>query len=211
MKRNSLYYLIACIVLVLAIVYVKGQGSQQNIALVTSFEKMPLELYEYTGQNIYLPHENAPYGSADDWILREYKAKNNDLPMLVFAGYWAFQDEQKTIKSPRYMEGAQYSVKNKTIASRDNETYTVNSFVHDNNQQKELVYYCFLMDGKVIPDDYHFRLLRMISKLLYGKNNAALLRVSTPITPDFPVEAAEPYIEDFIRDFLPIVKEYLPR
>jgi EpsI family protein len=172
---------------------------------------MPLELEDYTSQNIYLSRETTQYGSADDWILREYKAKHNDLPMLVFAGYWANQDEQKTIKSPRYMEGAQYSVKDKTITSRENEIFTVNSFVHDNNQQKELVYYCFLMDGKVIPDDYHFRLLRMISKLLYGKNNAALLRVSTPITPDFPVEMAEPYIEDFLKDFLPIVKEYLPR
>ena len=211
MKRNSLCYLIACIVLVLAIVYVKAQGSQQNITLVTSFDKMPLELYEYTGQNIYLPHENAPYGSADDWILREYKAKHNNLPMLVFAGYWAFQDEQKKIKSPRYTEGAQYSVKNKTIASRGNDIFTVNSFVHDKNQRKELVYYCFLMDGKVIPDDYHFRLLRMISKLLYGKNNAALLRVSTPITSDFSVESAEASIEDFLKDFLPVVKEYLPK
>ena len=70
MKRNSLYYFIACIVIVLAIVYVKAQGSQQNIPLVTSFDKMPLELDEYTGQNIYLPHETAQYGSADDWIFR---------------------------------------------------------------------------------------------------------------------------------------------
>jgi len=35
--------------------------------------------------------------------------------------------------------------------------------------------------------------------------------VSVPITSEFPVEAAEPYIEDFIKEFLPIVKEFLPR
>jgi len=211
MRRNNLYYLIACIFLVLAIVYVKAQGSQLSNPLLMSFEKLPLELREFTGENIYLPKEIAKYDSADDWILREYRAKNNDMPMQVFVGYWGYQDEQKIIKSPRYTEGAQYFFKQKTILNKQNDTFVFNSFVHDNNQQKELVYYCFLMDGKVIPDDYQFRFKRMINSLLYRKNNAALLRVSVPVTSNFPVEAAEPYIEDFIKDFLPIVKEYLPK
>jgi hypothetical protein len=51
----------------------------------------------------------------------------------------------------------------------------------------------------------------MINSLFYKRNNAALLRVSVPITSDFPIEAAETYIEDFIKEFLPIVKGYLPK
>lgn len=211
MRRNNFYYLIACIFLVLAIVYVKAQGSQQRIPLPMSFENLPLELREFTGENIYLPKEIAKYDSADNRILREYRERNNDIPMQVFVGYWGYQDEQKIITSPRYTEGAQYFVKQKPIISRQNDTFILNSFVNDNNQQKELIYYCFFTDGKVIPDDYKFRFLRMVNSLLYRKNNAALLRVSVPVTSDFPVEVAEPYIEDFIKDFLPIVKEYLPK
>lgn len=211
MKRNNLYYILACLVVIMTIVYVKVHGSQQHIPSVMSLDKIPLELDEYNGQNIYLPHETAEYGSADDWILREYKAKSGSLPMLVLVGYWANQDEHKSIKSPRYREGAQYAVKNETIANGGNEIFTVNSFVHDHNQQKELIYYCYLMDGKIIPDDYMFRSWRMINTLIYRRNNAALLRVSTPITNDFPLEIAEPYIEGFLKEFLPVVMEYLPK
>jgi EpsI family protein len=84
-------------------------------------------------------------------------------------------------------------------------------YLNERGEEKELVYYCYIVDGKVIPDEYRFRFLKAVNSLLYRRNNAALLRVSVPITSDFPIEMAEPYIEDFLKDFLPIVKEYLPK
>lgn len=210
MKRQNIYYVIACLILLSTIAYVTAQGSQQTIPLITSFEMIPLKFKEYAGQNMDMSRETTQYGSADDWTFREYRARNNGLSMQVFVGYWANQDEQKSIKSPRYMEGAQYSFKQRTIISGQNDVFRVNSFVHDEHNQKKLIYYCFFMDAKTIPDDYQFRFLRMVNTLLYRKNNAALLRVSIPIPRGFLVESAEVYIEEFLKDFLPIVKGYLP-
>jgi EpsI family protein len=211
MRRNNLYYIIVCILLVLTIAYVKAQGSQLKIPLLMPLENLPEELKEFLGENIYLHEEIDKYDSADDWIFRAYKRRDEDISIFVFVGYWKNQNENKLIVSPRYVSGAQSFIKKKTITNRLNDTFVLNEFLTDNKQQKELIYYCFFMDGKVIPDDYKFRFLRMINSLFYRKNNAALLRVSVPITSDFPVEAAELYIEDFLKEFMPIVKEYLPR
>ena len=211
MRRDNLYYIIACIFLVLTIAYVKTQGSQLKIPLPMSFENLPLEFEEFAGENIYRYEEIAKYESADNWILREYKKNSDDISMLVFIGYWENQNENKLIVSPRYVSGAQTFVREKTIEDKHNNKSVLNEFLTDGKKGKEVIYYCFFMDGKGIPDDYQFRFKRMVNSLLYRRNNAALLRVSTPITNDFPVEDAELYIEDFLKDFLPIVKEFLPR
>jgi EpsI family protein len=176
-----------------------------------AFENLPLQLDEFSGNNIYLYDEIAKYESADNWILRSYTGSKQDIAILVFVGYWENQNENKLIVSPRYVSGAQSFLKKKTMKNSHNNDLVLNEFLMDGKQGKELIYYCFFMDGKVIPDDYQFRFKRMVNSLLYRRNNAALLRVSTPITNDFPVEDAELYIEDFLKDFLPIVKEFLPR
>jgi len=212
MRRNNLYYILACILLVLSIVFTGTfENIQRKIALSLPLSELPEKVEGFIGENVYPKEELAKLNSADNWIVREYKRQDKDNSILVFVGYWEHQNEKKVIFSPRYITGAQYFFRQKTINSKKDGTFIFNSFVLDNNQQKELVYYCFLMDGKVIPDDYKFRFLRMINSLLYRKNNAALLRVSVPVTSEFPVEAAESYIEDFLKDFLPIVKEYLPK
>jgi len=212
MRRKNLYYIFACILLVLTIIFTGTfENTQRKIALSRPLSELPEAVGGYSGENVYPNEKIAKLNSADNWILREYKRLDKDDSMLVFVGYWEHQNEKKVIFSPRYITGAQYAFKQKKISNKQNDRFVFNSFVLDNNQQKELVYYCFLMDGKVIPDDYKLRFLRMVNSLFYRKNNAGLLRVSMPISSNFPVEAAEPYIEDFIKDFLPIVKEYLPR
>lgn len=212
MQRNNLYYIFACILLILSIIFAGTfENIQRKIALSLPLSELPEKVVGFVGENVYPKEELAKLQSADDWIVREYKRQDKDEPMLVFVGYWENQNENKVIFSPRYIIGAQYAFRQKAVSNEKNDRVVFNSFVLDNNQQKSLVYYCFLMNGRVIPDDYKLRFLRMVNSLFYRKNNAALLRVSMPITSDFPVEMAEPYIEDFLKDFLPIVKEYLPK
>jgi len=212
MRRKNLYYIFACILLVLSIIFTGTfENIQRKIALSTPLSALPEKVNGFVGENVYPKEELAKLNSADNWIVREYKRQDKDSSILVYVGYWEHQNEKKVIFSPRYITGAQYAFRQKAVSDKKHDRFVFNSFVLDNNQQKELVYYCFLMDGKVIPDDYKLRFLRMVNSLFYRKNNAALVRVSMPITSDFSVEVAEPYIEDFLKDFLPIVKGYLPK
>lgn len=210
MRKINLYYIIACTVLILSLVYVKTHSAELKIPLLMPLENLPKELKEFVGENIYLHEEIDKYDSADDWILRAYKRRDEDKLILVFVGYWENQNENKLIVSPRYVSGSQSFIKKKTITNRLNDTFVLNEFLTDNKQQKELIYYCFFMDGKVIPDDYEFRFLRMVNSLLYRRNNAALLRVSAPVTSEFTIERAESHLEAFMQEFLPVLKDYLP-
>lgn len=211
MNRNTIHFIIACLILAVAIGFSKAQDTQNAIPLSESLENIPLESAMYVGSDVRSISILSQYDTADEQLLRSYTARNKDLSILLFVGYWGYQTEHRSIKSPRYMEGAQYFVGKKSVRSPQGSFWTMNSFVHDHDQQKQLIYYAFISAGQIIPDDYHFRLHRMIRTLIYRRNNAALIRASTPITPDVPLQEAEAYIEDFLGEFLPIVLEHLPK
>jgi EpsI family protein len=213
MKKTGIYYFIACLILILAIISVKAYRNTARVPLTLDPDTIPREFGEFTGKDGYPSDSNYHDPSADQWFLRIYSGNGNDKPIHVFFGYWENQNEQKRITPPRYTsQGWQYYwIKTKQLEYGKNIVASVKEFLSERGQEKELVYYCYIVNGKIISDEYRLRFLNTINALLYRKNNAALLRVSVPVTSGFPEESAEIYIEDFIKDFLPIVKEYLPK
>ena len=213
MRKTGIYYFIACLILILASISVKAYRHTARVPLPLNPDTIPREFGEFTGKDDYRTDSNYHDPSADQWFLRIYSGNGNDKPIHVFFGYWENQNEQKRITPPRYTsQGWQYYwIKTKQLEYGKNIVASVKEFLSERGQEKELVYYCYIVNGKIISDEYRLRFLNTINALLYRKNNAALLRVSVPVTSGFPEESAEIYIEDFIKDFLPIVKEYLPK
>jgi EpsI family protein len=213
MKKTFPFFILACAILILASVYTKWLIKEVSIPLMQPLDRMPREVAGFIGENVATSFQDSNYDSSDVKLLRIYRKKGENTPLNVFAEYWETENEIKRIRSPRYTtEGwGYYWTKTKTLTTSTNNSAEFKEFLNERGDEKELVYYCYIVDGKVIPDEYRFRFFKAVNSLLYRKNNAALLRVSTPITSDLPVEAAEAYIEDFLKEFLPIVKEYLPR
>ena len=213
MRKTFPFFILACAILILASVYTKWLIKEVSIPLMQPLAHMPSVVAGFIGDNVATSLRDSNYDSSDVKLLRIYKRKGEDVLIQVFLGYWESENETKRISSPRYTkEGwGYYWTKTKTLIIGDNNKIQLKEFLNERGEEKELVYYCYIIDGKVVPDEYRFRFLKAVSSLLYRKNNAALLRVATPITSDFPVEAAEPYIEEFLKDFLPVVKEYLPK
>lgn len=213
MKKSNLCFLVACITLILAGMYTKTLGKEVCIPLPQPLQTFPTELGEYISTDMFRPTGNFHEPSADDWIIRGYMKKGKNRPIFVFVGYWESQNEIKKVGSPRYTRDGwgYYWIRTKTLTTGSNNRMQLKEFLNERGEQKELVYYCYIINGRVVPDEYLFRFLKTVNSLFYGKNNAALLRISVPVDMEFPVEAAELYIEDFIKTFLPFLKDYLSR
>src|SRR4030042_4489980 len=212
-KKSNLYYFIACITLILAVMYSKTLGKEIRVLLMQPLEKIPAVIGTYTGAYNFQPFGNFYNPTAANWILRKYVKKGENRPIFVFVGYWESQDENKGVRSPRYTtEGwGYYWIRTKTLNAGPDGDIKLKEFLNERGSEKELVYYCYIIDRKIIPDEYRFRFFKTLNSLRNKRNNAALLRVSTPVTVSFPVKEAEILLEDFIKDFLPIVREYLPK
>ena len=213
MKKNNTYYILACLTLILAFIYARTLSKEVNIPTLQPLNNIPNEIKEFSGRSDSPSYNDFNYLSSDAKLLRVYTKKGENSPIAIFVGYWENQNGMKKIGPPRYTgkEWGYTWIKTKIIAKEKGNTLRMKEFLKEKGMTKVLFYYCYIIDGKVVPDEYQYRFLRMINSLLYKRNNAALVTVSVPITSDFPVEVAEPYIEDFLKEFLPIVKEYLPK
>jgi EpsI family protein len=209
-KKQIIYFIIACAILILSSLFVRGHGTEVKTLSSQPIVNFPLEIEEFHGKTVFPSDKNFHDPSADNWILRIYSKKGHNKPIRVFLGYWESQNEGKRVNSPRYTIGGweYYWIKAKSV-TLGSKIVKLKEFLNERGNEKELVYYCYIVNGKIISSEYRFRFFSMLSSLLTGRNNAALLRISMPVTDEWTVEKAEVYEEDFLRAILPLIQKYI--
>ncbi len=209
MKRENLYFLIACILLVCAGFVLRHLGAETRVPLKKPLSAIPLEFLGGIGREL---QRSAGSQSADTWIFRQYTSEPKVPRLSVYVGYWENQHDGKSIGSPRYTRDGWsfYWIRKKQIAIPSESLVNVTEFLNEKGSEKELTYYSYLINGRYIADENHYRLMRIMNSVLHGHSNAGLVIITIPVTDDFPVDRAETYVESFLREFLPIIKTHYP-
>ena len=212
MRKNDRYFVLACLTLLIAIVYVNSLSRESRVRLAVPLEQLPQEFGEFKGQDVSPSKIAFDEPTADASIVRVYTGNREDQPIHVFVGYWENQNEAKRIKSPRYVEeGWGYHwMKAKQVRVGAKSEAKFNEFLNEKGDRQELVYYCFFINRKLVSGEYRLRMFTMINFLFHQKSNAAVVRVSVPVSHELPLQEAESRAEKFINDFLPLLEEHLP-
>jgi EpsI family protein len=210
MKKTDWHFLIACIILLAAMFFVRTLGRLKDVPLRTPLDTIPFQVHEFRGERLVASLSQADETSADSWILRQYRGGDAALPIHVLVAYWGSQNETKKIRPPSYAYRGYYWIRFKNIPMGGRETVVFREFLDVRGETKELVYYCYILDGRVIPSDYRLRYRSMIDSIIHGKTNAALIRISVVLGEGWSLADAELYTERFIRAFLPSARAFLP-
>lgn len=208
-ENKNTAYVIACAVLIMAILYTRGYNREIKKPSLQPIRSLPLVIGSYSGQDVYPVVNNFLDLSADEWILRVYR-KNDGKPIGVFVGYWENQNEKKRIRSPRYTnwDWKYYWIKTRPVVI-GSAAIRLKEFLSERGNEKELVYYGYIVNGKIIGSEYHLRFLNMLNMLIRAKSNAAVFRVSVPVTDVFTLAQAEAYEDEFIKAVLPLLLKYI--
>ena len=208
MKKKNIYFVIACAILIIAALYLKFPRGETEIFSSRPLADFPFEFSGFRGESIF--SYNNYNASADQSVQRIYKKDGVDMPVYVSLEYWASQSEAKKVVSPRYPGSGweYYWIKTKTL-SIDSGSVDLKEFLNERGSKKELVYYCYIIDKKIVSDEYQLRLRSFLNSLLYGRSNIAVLRVSMPVTEQWSVENAESMEENFLKALLPVLREYI--
>jgi EpsI family protein len=145
-----------------------------------------------------------------EYILREYKKGPDRVSLYI--GYYSTQREGAQIHSPKHcLPGGGWFKVSENIRTLDIDNIGNVSFieaVYQKGDGKEVFIYWYKMKNTYITNEYKLKLYMVLNSLLYGRNDAAFIRLSMPVTDN--VEDSVYTIEDFMRDFLPLLKDYLP-
>ena len=88
------------------------------------------------------------------------------------------------------------------------ETVKLVRAVYAMGEQRELIYYWFDVRGKTMTDEYSLKLAVITGSMFHNRRDQSFIRIS--VRGGDNVEAAQKRLEEFLRDFYPLIREYLP-
>jgi len=145
-----------------------------------------------------------------DYLSRRYVAEDG----AVVDMYLSFFDggpDSGGIHSPKHcMPGSGWfeMSSERTALELGGETVKLVRAVYAMGEQRELIYYWFDMRGQTMSDEYSLKLAEITGSMFHSRRDQSFIRISVQARDN--VESAQKRVEDFLRDFYPVIREYLP-
>jgi EpsI family protein len=211
--KNIRYIL--TIVILLAAAAVNHYFSKPDVSLPRkSLAEFPKSLGDWTVfSDQQLDKQSMEILQVDDYFMRNYRNSNGDV-IGVYVGYFKSQREGKGIHSPRQcLPGAGWNpvstaVHRMAAPGHNPETVSVNKFVMGKGLNRQLYLFWYNGRGRIYASEYWNKIYLIWDGLTRKRTDGALVRVNNPV-----IGNAEDALEaqsDFIRLFLPLLREYIP-
>ncbi|MBF0558503.1 MAG: EpsI family protein [Nitrospirae bacterium] len=146
-----------------------------------------------------------------DYMLRRYAA-TDELPVDLYIGYHSGGQKSGELHSPRNcMPGSGWYMvsQQKMDVKVDNNNMKIVKTVYQKGSDKELFLYWFQVKGKIVSDEYSLKIYEVLNSILFNRKDAAFIRISVPVGDD--ENRALLSGMKFLKDFYPVIQEFLPK
>ncbi len=213
-KTQHSKFIIAILVLLVAAV-LNNYFSKPDISLPRkSLADFPTQLGDWTSVDEQkIEGRSMEILQVDDYFMRNYRNSEGKV-IGLYIGYFKSQREGKGIHSPRQcLPGAGWvpldSKVYEIVAPGHNpETVPINKFIMGKGLDRQLFLFWYYGRGRIYASEYWNKIYLIWDGLTQKRTDGALVRVNNLI-----VGNAEEALEtqfDFIQQFLPLLKEYIP-
>lgn len=145
-----------------------------------------------------------------DYLSRRYAAEDGTI-VDMYLSYFDGGPNSGGIHSPKHcMPGSGWHEMSSDRTTLDLGGGTVNLVraVYAMGDQRELIYYWFDMRGQTMSDEYSLKLAEITGSMFHSRRDQSFIRISVQTKGN--LDKAEKKIEDFLRDFYPVIREFLP-
>ena len=152
---------------------------------------------------------------ADDYYSVSLTRPGVAAPVGLFMAWYKDQTTAGTHSPTICLPGSGWeitSLRQITISKNigDNPPISLNRTIIQNGLDRMMVYYWYEQRGQRIASSYWVRLTVTLSKLMTGRADGALVRLTTPILPDEKDSAAEARLQDAMRAILGPLPRFIP-
>jgi EpsI family protein len=147
-----------------------------------------------------------------DYTNRLY-LRGTELPVQVYVAYYASQRSGDTIHSPKNcLPGTGWDPVESGYAQvliPPNRKITVNRYVVEKYQEKQLVFYWYQGRGRITANEYASRFAMMADAISKNRTDGALVRLATSMQDG--QRQAESRLVEFTRSILPGIDDVIPK
>jgi EpsI family protein len=183
---------------------------REAIPLKKAFSDFPLSWDGWSGKAYQFDAVTLEQLRVNEYVLREYRRGGHSVTLYV--GYYGTQRAGAQIHSPKHcLPGSGWSrisERIRTLTVPDVGKVSFVEAVYQKGDAKEVFIYWYQMKDTYITNDYALKMFMVVNSLRYRRNDAAFIRLSASVTGNR--EETITILEGFMKDFLPLLKDYLP-
>jgi EpsI family protein len=182
--------------------------SPRHIPLKAPLQKLPLVIGKWKGEDINYEKRAYDLQGADFELNRVY-SNDKGRKIKLYLGYYEFQKQDK--KFIHYKLQSLYdNAEEMSIPMESNGFVQFNKTVVKEGFQNSLILYWYDQNGKIIANNYKAKFITAIDGLIHRRTNGAIIIVSGDIENRDDVRVLLDDEIEFIRNALPLLKQYLP-
>ena len=219
-RGGRLTPLIAVIILLpigaVALETVAPDRSQSFVPDRAQLAGFPSLLGEWKGHKSGLTQEVLDVLGADDYLLADYRRRDEANGVNIFVAFYNRQSEGRAIHSPEVcIPGAGWEISvikayKPRLDGSDRTDMVINRAIIQKGLQKNLVYFWFQQRGKKRINEYAVKWNILWDGITIGRTDGALVRLVTAIDQDTGVGGADRRLTEFLDAIDPIVPEFVP-
>ena len=196
------------------------RGDKDYIPASRPLDQLPATLESWQGTDVPLDQGVLDVLGKGVFLNRVYSptqqgaAAQGSLPVQLFIGYFPTQRTGQSIHSPQHcLPGAGWvfqSSSTQTLSPSGQAPIVVSDYVISDGTTKAEVFYWYRAHGRSIAGDYKAKLYTLYDSLRFGRTDAALVRVLTPIAPYESPAAAHDRLVGFATHLDSLLQPYIP-
>jgi exosortase D (VPLPA-CTERM-specific) len=202
-------YLISALALVIIFNSVPRRMAQAPaVPLLQSFDQFPLTLGPWQGKRTDIDAATIKVLGTEIYLNATYIGPENKPVSLWIAYYGNLKKEAGLEHSPMVcMTGGGWDVKeSKEIEMLPQKP--VSSLLMKQGNERLLVYYWFIQQGRWLPNESSTEIRLKIDSLWNRRAQGALIRLTTPV--DHDIESAKARLADYARLVVPLLPKFIP-
>lgn len=223
MKSIQLWAVVACLFGTLLLLEARGDVDQ--VPPSAPLDQMPTTLDGFSSQDVPISADALEILGKGEFLNRLYtpltaglaskpSASGLNTPVQLFVAYFPTQRSGQSIHSPQNcLPGSGWTFLSSGVTSfTDNagKEYRVGDYLISNGKDKQEVLYWYQSHGRSIASDYQAKLFMLTDAIRYGRTDAALVRVITPVGSSEELSAAHRRLVSFARDVTPLLPAFIP-
>ena len=207
------------VILVTVLIFIGGAGANylRYVEPVPDrgpdLDGIPMQAEGYTGSEHFFSEQSYEVLQADTSTLRNYVDAEGHSTWL-FLGYFESQKYGSQIHSPKHcLPGGGWkiaSIEPFDLELNDGTRRNVNRLIVTERGRRHLMFYWFETRGGIIRNEFALKWDLMVTSLLLRPTDAAIIRVSMPLTADDTIESGTIRALDFFNKLLPSIERSLP-
>jgi exosortase D (VPLPA-CTERM-specific) len=202
------YLLIALSLVFIAAPLVTRAAQAPPVKLKESFLSFPMQLGPWRGQDVPIDPEMVKATKSDAHLNAEFSRPGKP-PITLWIAYYESQKKSGGfVHSPKLCLTGGGWTELTTGTEQIDKGHPVNSMLVEQMGNRVLFYYWYMQRGRWVTNEYYNKLFMGYDGLFRHRTDGALIRLSTPVTPD--IQTAQERLKAFARVLIPILSNFIP-